>query len=484
MTTHQNTIDKKIGDKKTKTMNLFFCRPALLAAVLLASYSTPSHAQTLGPLRAHPENPRYFAESSGKAILLTGSHTWPNLVDMGPTDPPVAFDFDAYLTWLKTHGHNFTRGWTWEPTRWDTSAMKNVEWRNGNHFIASQPYWRTGPGLALDGKPKFDLEQHNPDYLQRIRERLGKARAAGIYVSVMLFEGFGVQYGKESWTNHPMNPANNINGVDGDKNGDGKGIEIHQLARKQVTKVQETYLRWLVTGLNDLDNVLYEVSNETHTSSTEWQYHIIRTVKEIEADLPKQHPVGMTFQASKGKNQALYESPADWISPNPEGGFRDDPPDVKGKKVVLSDTDHLWGIGGDAIWVWKTFTRGLNPIFMDTYDAKVLGKVRPQDDGPRRAMGQALALSRRISLARSMPHGELASTGYCLAEPGVSYVIFAPEGGEVEINLTDTKSTFTVEWHEVNSGKVFEADPLTGGSKQLMKPPSQGRAVLYLHASR
>jgi len=155
---------------------------------------------------------------------------------------------------------------------------------------------------------------------------------------------------------------------------------------------------------------------------------------------------------------------------------------VKAAKVVLSDTDHLWGIGGDAVWVWKTFTRGLNPIFMDTYDAKVLGKVRPQDDGPRRAMGHALALSRRIQLARSTPRGELASTGYCLAERGVSYVIFAPEGGEVEINLTDTKATFTVEWHDVNSGKISEAGPLTGGSKQLVKPPFQGPAVLFLHA--
>jgi hypothetical protein len=100
-----------------------------------------------------------------------------------------------------------------------------------------------------------------------------------------------------------MNPANNINGVDGDKNGDGKGIEIHQLAKKRVTNVQEAYLRWLVTGLNEFDNLLYEVSNETHPGSTEWQYHVIRTVKQIEVRLPKQHPVGMTYQNNKEKTR-------------------------------------------------------------------------------------------------------------------------------------------------------------------------------------
>ena len=458
----------------------------LLTALLFASLTLvlcgqPLPAQTNGPLSVHPENPRYFADRSGKAILLTGSHTWPNLVDMGPSDPPPAFDFDGYLKWLKQHGHNFTRGWTWEPTKWDNTRMKNPEWRNGAHTVVPHPWPRTGPGLALDGKPKFDLEKHDPDYLDRIRQRLAKARDAGIYVSVMLFEGYGVQFQSDAWPNHPLNPANNVQGVDGDKNGDGKGIEIHQLAKRRVTKIQEAYLRWLVTGLNEFDNLLYEVSNETHPSSTEWQYHVIRYVKQIEASLPQQHPIGMTYQNRRGSNQTLLESPADWISPNSEGGFRDDPPDLQGAKVVLADTDHLWGVGGDAIWVWKSFTRGLNPIFMDTYDGRVLGKVRPQDDGPRRAMGQALALSQQIDLARSTPRAELSSTGYCLAEPGVSYVVFAPEGGDVEVDLTTASSSFQGEWHNVASGMIAKADAVTGGAKRLLHPSFPDAAVLFLH---
>lgn len=461
--------------------NLILPTALLLAGLTLLVSGQPLPAQTHGPLRVHPENPRYFADRSGKAILLTGSHTWPNLVDMGPSDPPPAFDFDAYLRWLQQHGHNFTRGWTWEPTKWDNTRMKNPEWRNGAHTVAPHPWPRTGPGLALDGRPKFDLEKHNADYLDRIRERLAKAHDVGIYVSVMLFEGYGVQFQSDAWPNHPMNPANNVQGVDGDKDGDGKGIEIHQLARKRVTAIQEAYLRWLVTGLNEFDNLLYEVSNETHPSSTEWQYHVIRYVKQLESSLPKQHPIGMSYQNRRGKTQTLLESPADWISPNSEGGFRDDPPDLQGAKVVLADTDHLWGVGGDAIWVWKTFTRGLNPIFMDTYDGKVLGKVRPQDDGPRRAMGQALALSRRINLARSTPRAELSSTGYCLAEPGVSYVVFAPEGGDLEVDLTATSSSFQVEWHNVASGMITKGDAVTGGAKQLLDPPFTGAAVLFLH---
>jgi len=38
---------------------------------------------TAGPLRLHPANPRYFADRHGRAVYLTGSHTWDTLQDLG-----------------------------------------------------------------------------------------------------------------------------------------------------------------------------------------------------------------------------------------------------------------------------------------------------------------------------------------------------------------------------------------------------------------
>ena len=35
------------------------------------------------PLRVLSSNPRYFTDGSGKAVYLTGSHTWSNLQDSG-----------------------------------------------------------------------------------------------------------------------------------------------------------------------------------------------------------------------------------------------------------------------------------------------------------------------------------------------------------------------------------------------------------------
>ena len=51
-------------------------------------------------------------------------------------------------------------------------------------------FQRTGPELALDGKPKFDLTQFDQTFFDRLRTFVTAARDKGIYASVMLFQGF------------------------------------------------------------------------------------------------------------------------------------------------------------------------------------------------------------------------------------------------------------------------------------------------------
>ena len=90
-------------------LNRYSRSRSLGVTVLLATAFALGAAPASGPLRVHPENPRYFTDGSGKTIYLTGAHTWNNLVDMGRNDPPEAFDFEAYLDSLEEHHHNFIR---------------------------------------------------------------------------------------------------------------------------------------------------------------------------------------------------------------------------------------------------------------------------------------------------------------------------------------------------------------------------------------
>lgn len=438
----------------------------------------------MGPLSVHPTNPRYFRnEATGKAVYLTGSHVWNNLQDMEPPGSKASFDFDGYLDFLIEHHHNFIRLWRWESAGWDTSTSAQRT-ANTRFVVTPHPWKRTGPGSALDGKPRFDLSQFDPAYFDRLRQRVEAARRRGVYVSIMLFEGWEGQFAPDGWANHPFNARNNVNGTDGDQNGDGKALEVHELVGPRVTAVQEAYVRKVIETVGDLDNVLYEISNENHPASTAWQYHMARFIKEVEKGRPQRHPVGMTFQYKGGANQTLFDSPADWISPNDRGGYRDDPPINDGRKVVLSDTDHLWGIGGNEPWVWKSFLRGLNPLFMDPYDGKVLGKpFDPAFDPVRRAMGQALQFAERLDLAAMVPVRDLASSGYCLADPGRAYLAYLPSGGQVGMDLTQTHGTFSAEWFEPATGRTRAGQPVKGGGKaNLTGPFGKTGTVLLLEA--
>ncbi len=440
-----------------------------------------------GPLRVLPANPRYFTDDGQRAVYLTGAHTWDNLQDMGEANPPPAFDFNAYLDFLAKHDHNFIRLWRWELVSWDTSANDK---KSARHLAAApHPWARMGPGQALDGKPRFNLDQFDEAYFQRLRARVAAARDRGIYVAVMLFEGWGVQHAANAWKVHPFHPANNVNGLDGDANGDGRGLEVHTLRVPAVTKIQETYVRKLVDTVNDLDNVLYEIANESGAYSTDWQEHFIRFTQDYEKGKPKQHPVGMTFQYARdskqrGSNTNLLRSSADWISPNPDAGpfnYRTHPPPADGRKVILTDTDHLWGIGGDVGWVWKSFLRGLNPIFMDPYKQEVLaGGADSKWEPVRRAMGVTRRLADRVSLAAMTPRGELASSGYCLANPAKEYIVYLPEGDEVSVDLSGAAGKFQVEWIHPVEGQVIARPAVSGGASRTLKSPKSGTTVLHL----
>ena len=152
----------------------------------------PLRAQTAtGPLRVNPANPRYFADGSGKAIYLTGSHTWANLLDRGRLNPPgVAFDYAAYMKWMVDHNFNFMRLWTAELP----DAGPGPDFSEGNFVGLPWKWRRTGPGLATDGGLKFDLSKLDQSYFDRMRARTIIAGKNGIYVSVMLFNGYEWQF--------------------------------------------------------------------------------------------------------------------------------------------------------------------------------------------------------------------------------------------------------------------------------------------------
>ena len=481
-----------------------------------------------GPLVVSAANPRYFTAASGdavggKAVYLTGSHIWNNLHDgLGPggscAGRPESNDYRAYLAFLKDHGHNFIRLWRWE-------HFRSQSFGKAFHLcMTPQPWPRTGPGAAADGEPRFDLSRFDEAYFARLRGRVIAAGNAGIYVSVMLFEGWGLHLSPppDNLQGHPFHAGNNINQIAISSIVDYQVLPLDP----RVQAIQEAYLRQVVDTVHDLPNVLYEVANESSGQdaesvqfpglpplpgpigdSTRWQYQVIEFVRRYERQRGYDcHPIGMTMQfpvPDQAKvNDRLFGGPADWVSP----GFDDvahpggaqpsrwlvDPPASDGTKVVLTDTDHYAPGGGDALWAWKSFLRGHNPILMDFGIIDVVHPLDPAHGVPsyesleptRYAMGDTLRFALQMPLAAMQPRGDLSSTGYALADPGQEYLILQPAGRADPFTVMVGPGTYTVQWHSIDSRQRAAAAQVTAGSSSVISFTAPfatpGPAVLHM----
>lgn len=469
-------------------------------------------ANSMGPLQVLSVNPRYFTDGTGKAVLLSGFEFW-DILRFDGTPDVNARSWGDFLNISRSHGTNFVRFWTWnELTKF--RSKPTFPW-----FTSKEIWMRSGPGTALDGRPRFDLDRHNLAYFDELRERVTQAREKGLYISIMLFEGWSLRYMESPWRwdGHPFNVKNNIQGINGDPDGNGEGIEIHTLAIPEVTQYQEEYVKTVIDSVNEFDNVLYEISNEDHAGSTEWQYHMIRFIQDYErTNKPQQHPVWMSVQFRKGDpgttfNQNLFNSPADAISPNKQGGYRENPPASDGRKVIIADTDHLCGCILDHGWVWKSFTRGLNVV--NYMELPQLGDADPKHVSARNAMGHILQFANKVDLASMSPHGDVSSTNYALVKPGSEYVVYVPAAGHlgmgqldrmglhgrksvnwftrhmgwnetVEIDLSGSPETFRVEWFNPRTGETLDGGVVEGGGDRSFTAPITGDAVLYLYRSK
>jgi hypothetical protein len=79
-----------------------------------------------------------------------------------------------------------------------------------------------------------------------------------------------------------------------------------------------------------------------------------------------------------------------------------------------------------------------------------------------------------------VPHGELCTTGYCLANPGVEYLIYQPEAGQFKLRLFGANGRFSVEWFNPNTGETIQGRPFKGGTAIDFTPPYLGEIVMYL----
>lgn len=452
-------------------------------------------AAATGVLGVHADNPRYFGDGSGRAIYLAGHQSFVDLQDNSfnkpfTRDKQRRLDWDAYLDFLSEQHFNYLRNWVIWSTGSGSMAPVNQA------IAAPMPYRRVvGKGRARDGGDRFDLDQFDEGFFRRMRRRCEDLQSRGIYVSIMLFEVYGFLEGEAAgepaqtlWDGNLFNRNNNANGIDADDNGDGIGIEFFYTTDERLLAIQRAYVAKVIDTVNPLDNVLFEVANELH--APDWQDRMIQFIKDYERNKPKQHLVLMspggrtrTGQWQQMPRETLLTSPADCFavasSWNSGACRRQDPPANNTGKPGILDLDHVSPGSTDIGFVWSAFTRGYH---FSLYDKPF---ERPDAEGPewrriRRSVGQTLAYAERMDLTHAVPHGDLANTGYCLANRGHEYLVYAPNGGTIIVDLSDAKDAFRLEWFDPTRATSSDGGNVSGGGPRTFVPAFDGPAVLFL----
>ena len=472
---------------------------------LLFSGQIALAGQVAGPLVASP-NPNYFQDANGRVLILAGSQTWNTLQDWGSDGAVQILDFNAYVHFLTTHGHNFTLLWCTELPKF--CGLPSTASSPPDLTASPFPWLRTGSGKATDGGPKFDLTKFNPRFFDRLRSRVQALNKAGIYAGVYLFTGEWLNSFRCATDGYPFTGANNINGVDdGYVSGSRGKASITMTAPNAITALQDAYVEKVIDTLNDLPNVLWIVSEEAPSDSLWWNNHQISHIRAYESGKPHQHPIG--FAALVGSSDAtLYNSDADWVAPeariSPNRSCGSGHPACK---VNINDSDHTyWEIWNDTPqqnrnYVWENFMTGNQVLFMDPYVLYYPRQKRNLCVSPTRAicsapdarwenmrnnLGYILKYSRKVNLAHVTPQRSLSSTGYCLAQTpsvGAEYLVYVPSGGSFTVDLSAMPSTrrLAVEWFDPSTGTAVTGKPIAAGSSsQAFTPPFSHDAVLYL----
>ncbi len=454
-------------------------------------------AAPAGRLEICPQHPYYFRDGERHVVLVGVSDR--SLFSIWENEK--GFSWRRYLDDLAAHHLNYVRQ--------DVCSWGQL--RAGVDYPAqfSGPAWpfaRTGPGKAVDGRPKFDLTRFDPSYFEaRVRPFLREAAKRGIYVELTLFEGFRT---RRRLAESLYADANNVNRL---------GLQSRQatsdaaLDYPRLMAVQHGYVDKVLAETAGFDNVIYEIANET--GGRRWVAHWI--------DYIHHHPTHpgrlvsaseqtSSFDPRKGANDViakhrggggLYATDADLRNHRAALlRFRVGKP-VSHNEYFLFANRSTADVNFPRKMIWADFTAGGHSNFFDFSFWRGTGRT-PHDGRPSRSPpdeilrgGQYLLdflAGNKIPFWTMTPQDGLATVQaggksyvFTLARPGEHYICYVLGNGPVTVELRLTPGPFTGRWYDPKRGRFLPpVEQVQGGERHLFHSPVfRQDVVLYVRKS-
>jgi len=257
------------------------------------------------PIKVSESNPHYFSYKNKTIVLITSDHHYGAVIDKD-------FDYEKFLDYLAQNGMNLTR------------IYPGVMFETPDKYLPGNPLgplpgkqilpWAksdqpgANPLLAESGQPsyKFDLNNWNPDYFDRLKAFVNYAREKDIIVEVAFFNGMY----EVCWPLMAMYHDNNIQNVGNYDVKDCGLFTTNDIRNQDVIKYQQEYVKKITTELNNFENVIFDICDEPSlqglpdgnvillpdSAVAPWINLMKDAFLETEKTLPNKHLLGQTIQ--------------------------------------------------------------------------------------------------------------------------------------------------------------------------------------------
>ena len=428
------------------------------------------------------ENP-WFWQYKNKPVMLLGASSDDNLFQW-PENLLI-----PHLDSMKTVGANYVRNTMSDRQDKDFELYPFKKLENG----------------------KYDLNQWNNEYWQRFEFFLKETAKRNVIVQIEVWDRF--DYTRENWPPHPYNPKNNINYTEAESRLDliypdhpGQNKQPFffttpkQHKNEVLLKYQKQFVEKMLSYSLKFDHVLYCMDNETSAEeewAVFWAELILAKAKATEKEIyvtemwdnwdlttdhhkrtfdhPKRYAFCDVSQNNQKKGQVHWDN-FQWVrnyistQPRPLNTVKTYGADGGTHGNTKDGLERWWRhvLGGAASARFHRPSSGLGLSELSMNSVKV-----------------AREIEKTVNFWELTPGNELLSEreeneAYLTSKPGEVYVVFLTNGGEVGLDLSSAKSTFTITWFDVRKGKSLSESKIEGGKIAELKVPGELEWVAIL----
>ena len=385
-----------------------------------------------------------------------------------------------------------------------------------------QPWARTsqeGSDPAWDGLPKYDLEQSNPWYFERLKAFADLCDEKGTVLIHKCYMQHALLETPAHYVDFPWRPANCIQDT-GLPDGIPAANTFYDVTDPERRRLHTAYIRHCLDVLGKNRNVIFLTSQE-FTGPLPFVEFWLDTIVQWERDTGRKVTIGLG--APKNVQDAILADP------------------VRGKQVDAVDLRYWWQRADGTLFApeggkqmaGRGFESGSQQA-KETSPQSFYQKVRRyRDRFPEKAIIDAYEGDRRASWAFLMAGGSLLVRGqicypnqvdppdyiqpaeveavlptyrfirnhlasrlpamtpcdlvrenpdrtWCLAQPGQTYLVYASEGGNIALDLSGTTGQYLARWFDPRSGELTQAEPgliTAGGQVSFGAPDAQDWAL-------